>query len=278
MNAVPVIALDHPVACDAARVGDDAAALATARVAGLPVGPGVVLTPQWSVSDSATTDMLWRIVSHDGAMSLAVRPSLVGSSSLEPARVVHSATALLAAAHDLRRMSGPVAVLVQPQLPVEWRGVLIADDGGTAGMRRRHLVHAATSGGDWIAEVDRAGRVRRVLAGQQLDPPRSKCWPGWAASPTVSRPCSVRRTTSSSPCTQVTCGRCTCGPACRRISPSTSSRPPPERGQRQRDRAGEAEAGRHRRPRRGVVEGSRGEVVGHATKRARLPCPGTSAG
>ena len=78
MNAVPVIALDHPVACDATRVGDDAAALATARAAGLPVGRGVVLTPQWCTSDSATIDMLWRIVSHDGAMSLAVRPSLVG--------------------------------------------------------------------------------------------------------------------------------------------------------------------------------------------------------
>ena len=171
MNAVPVIALDHPVACDATRVGDDAAALATARAAGLPVGRGVVLTPEWSTSDAATVDMLWQIVSHDGALPLAVRPSPVGSSSLEPARVVHSATDLLEAAHTVRMVSGPVAVLVQPVLPDEWRGVLIADDGGTNGTRRRHLVHAATNGGDWIAELDRAGRVRRVLAGQHLEHP-----------------------------------------------------------------------------------------------------------
>ena len=171
MNAVPVIALDHPVARDATRVGDDAAALATARAAGLPVGRGVVLTPQWCTSDSATIDMLWRIVSHDGAMSLTVRPSLVGSSSLEPARVVHSATDLLAAAREVRMVSGPARRAGAARAADEWRGVLIADGGGTSGMRRRHLVHAAISGGDWIAEVDRAGRVRRVLAGQQLDHP-----------------------------------------------------------------------------------------------------------
>ena len=45
MNSpAPVIALDHPAAFEAARVGRKAAALARARAAGLPVGAGVVLT------------------------------------------------------------------------------------------------------------------------------------------------------------------------------------------------------------------------------------------
>ncbi len=91
MKAVPVIALDHPAALDAARVGHDAAALATARAAGLPVGPGVVLTRMWSSDDAHTAELVWRIVSHDGAIALSVRPSPVGSSVLEPATSVHSA-------------------------------------------------------------------------------------------------------------------------------------------------------------------------------------------
>ncbi len=49
--------------------------------------------------------------------------------------------------------------------------MLVADDGGTSGWHRRLLLHAARSGGDWIAELDGAGRVRRVLAGEQLDHP-----------------------------------------------------------------------------------------------------------
>ena len=43
-TTAPVIALDHPAALDAARVGRKAANLAAARAAGLPVAPGVVLT------------------------------------------------------------------------------------------------------------------------------------------------------------------------------------------------------------------------------------------
>ena len=170
MNAVPVIALDHPVACDAARVGDDAAALATARAAGLPVGRGVVLTPEWSTSDAATVDMLWQIVSHDGALrwpcgprqSDRARSSRPGSCTVPPtcwrrrtsahgersggrARAACAARRMARCAHRRRRRNERDA--------------------------RRHLVHAATNGGDWIAELDRAGRVRRVLAGQQLDHP-----------------------------------------------------------------------------------------------------------
>ena len=68
MKAVPVIALDHPAALDVARVGHDAAALATARAAGLPVGPGVVLTALWRCDDAHTAELVWRIVSHDGAL------------------------------------------------------------------------------------------------------------------------------------------------------------------------------------------------------------------
>jgi hypothetical protein len=132
MKAVPVIALDHPAALDAARVGHDAAALATARAAGLPVGPGVVLTRMWSPDDAQTAELVWRIVSHDGAIALSVRPSPVGSSVLEPASSVHSAVELLSAAGAARDATGPdVPVLVQADAGSDWRGVLTTDDRGT---------------------------------------------------------------------------------------------------------------------------------------------------
>ena len=132
MKAVPVIALDHPTALDAARVGHDAAALATARAAGLPVGPGVVLTRMWSPDDAHTAELVWRIVSHDGAIALTVRPSPVGSSVVEPAASVHSAGELLSAAGAARDAAGPdVPVLVQADAGSDWRGVLTTDDRGT---------------------------------------------------------------------------------------------------------------------------------------------------
>ncbi len=89
-----------------ARVGDDAAALAAARAAGLPVGPGVVLTAGWSTGDSATAEMVWQIVSHDGAIQLTVRPSPIGAGALEPATVVGSAAELLSAAREVRAANG----------------------------------------------------------------------------------------------------------------------------------------------------------------------------
>ena len=170
MNAAPVIALDHPAALDAARVGDDAAALAAARAAGLPVGPGVVLTSGWDVDDAATVELLWQIISHDGAIALSVRPSHVGASTHAAASVVRSADDLLDAARAVRADSADrVAVLVQTVVVDDWRGVLVADGG--SGWRRRLLVHASSSAGDVTAELDGRGRLRRLLAGRQLDHP-----------------------------------------------------------------------------------------------------------
>jgi hypothetical protein len=131
MKALPVIALDHPAALDAARVGHDAAALATARAAGLPVVGGVVLTTSWSSDDAATVDLVWRIVSHDGAIALSARPSPIGSTTLEPSTSVHSAAGLLSAARAARATRGAdVPVLVQADTRSDWRGVLLTDDRG----------------------------------------------------------------------------------------------------------------------------------------------------
>jgi hypothetical protein len=131
MKALPVIALDHPAALDAARVGDDAAALATARAAGLPVDGGVVLTSSWSSDDAATVELVWQIVSQDGAIALSARPSPIGSSTMEPAGPVRSAAELLSAARAARAASGSdVPVLVQADARSDWRGVLLTDARG----------------------------------------------------------------------------------------------------------------------------------------------------
>ena len=230
---------------------------------------GVVLTPEWSTSDAATVDMLWQIVSHDGALPLAVRPSPVGvgeRGSGRPGRAEGHRPVGGGAGAD-RMVSGPVAVLVQPVLPDEWRGVLIADDGGTNGTRRRHLVHTATNGGDWIAD-DRAGRVRRVLAGQHLEHPPVEVLVrlGRLADRVRGRVRRdprrrVRRPGRSRAALHLRSGVSAYLTEYQfETAASTRSAPALDRrGRRPR---------RQRRPHRGVVEGSGGEVVGHAAKRA----------
>ena len=122
-TTAPVIALDTPAALDAARVGRKAANLAAARAAGLPVAPGVVLTADWTSDDTATAVQVWRIISHDGARPLVVRPSAAGpdrrrsgaaTGAIEAATVVDDADAMLSAiavlrAHDARHAGARAA-------------------------------------------------------------------------------------------------------------------------------------------------------------------------
>ena len=125
-TTAPVIALDTPAALDAARVGRKAANLAAARAAGLPVAPGVVLTADWTSEDTATAVQVWRIISHDGARPLVVRPSAAGpdrrrsgaaTGAIEAATVVGDADALLSAIAVLRAHDAATPVLVQPHVP-----------------------------------------------------------------------------------------------------------------------------------------------------------------
>ena len=177
-TTAPVIALDTPAALDAARVGRKAANLAAARAAGLPVAPGVVLTADWSSDDTATAVQVWRIISHDGARPLVVRPSAAGADrrrpaavtgAIEAATVVHDADAMLAAIATLRTHHAITPVLMQPHVSGMWRGVLFADD--ASGWRARPLVVAAEPTSidcQWVAELDHTGRVRDILTGGDL--------------------------------------------------------------------------------------------------------------
>jgi rifampicin phosphotransferase len=179
-TAAPVIALDTPAALDAARVGRKAANLAAARAAGLPVAPGVVLTADWSSHDTTTALQVWRITSHDGVRPLVVRPSAAASArrrgadcgrgALEPVTVVHDGAAMLAAIAVLRRADAATPVLIQPHVPGDWRGVLFADD-SAGGWRARSLVVADAGGGEWIGELDHAGRVCDVLSPDGTEAP-----------------------------------------------------------------------------------------------------------
>ena len=75
--------------------------------------------------------------------------------------------------HGADRSEADVPVLIQPHLASVWQGVLFGDD-GRAGWRRRTLTIARAAGNDdaeWIAELDAAGRVRDVVAGEHLDRP-----------------------------------------------------------------------------------------------------------
>ncbi len=178
-TTAPVIALDTPAALDAARVGRKAANLAAARAAGLPVAPGVVLTADWSSEDTATAVQVWRIISHDGARPLVVRPSAAGTDrrrpatvtgAIEAATVVHDVDAMLSAIAALRAHNAITPVLVQPHVSGTWRGVLFADDAG-GGWRARPLVVAADPSSidrQWIAELDHSGRVRDIVTGGDL--------------------------------------------------------------------------------------------------------------
>jgi pyruvate,water dikinase len=175
-TTAPVIALDHPAALDVARVGRKAADLAAARAAGLPAAPGVVLTSGWATDDRATAEQVWRIISHDGARPLVVRPSAIerpvhgrpaDDRAIEHPTVVRHAGALLTAIATLRAGHPTLPVLVQPELRGPWKGVLFGDDAARGWRARRVVVARAADGhepADWIGEVDHTGRVRAELS------------------------------------------------------------------------------------------------------------------
>ncbi len=176
MNAVPVIALDHPAALDVARVGRKAAALAAARAAGLPVRRGVVLTSDWNDDDRDTALAVWRIISQDGALPLVVRRSPIrrdqrpmeDTPGAGAARIVTDGTSLLAALAASRRRGDGAPVLVHPVVCGPWHGELLAD----SSRRRRPVVVAHRAGSpDWVAELDAAGRVRDVFSAAWPDQP-----------------------------------------------------------------------------------------------------------
>jgi pyruvate,water dikinase len=184
-TTTPVIALDHPAALDAARVGRKAADLAAARAAGLPVGPGVVLTTEWATEDRPTAGLVWRITSHDGTRPLTVRPSPAGdrrradagraTGAVATTTVVHDLEAMLAAIAALRSDDPTAPVLLQPHAVGSWQGVLFADDRAHR-LRATSVVAARPAVGgeteEWVAELDRAGRVVDVLTAEQtVGPP-----------------------------------------------------------------------------------------------------------
>jgi pyruvate,water dikinase len=183
-TTAPVIALDHPAALDVARVGRKAANLAAARAAGLPVAPGVVLTTEWDTADRATAAQVWRITSHDGARALVVprsaavrdRRRRADTGAVEPATVVHDLETMLDVIATLRAEDATTPVLLQPHVAGAWQGVLFADE-TARGWRATALAVARRAGhpdGDWVAAIDRAGRVSDVLSCDEVEGPPSE--------------------------------------------------------------------------------------------------------
>ena len=175
-TTAPVIALDTHAALDAARVGRKAADLAAARAAGLPVAPGVVLTADWSPTDTATAEQVWRITSLDGARLLVTRPSPVDDAcrahgALAAVTIARDPAEMLASIAELRADDPRLPILVQAHVPGTWRGELFADD--ASGHRRsRSLVTAVAANGDeWVGELDHGGRVRDVLTSGRTPAP-----------------------------------------------------------------------------------------------------------
>ena len=144
-----------------------------------------MLTTEWCHHDDDTAVEVWRIMSHDGALPLVVRPSAVGRDRTRPAAVgaVEASvvvrdldgflTAVDAVRHGRDRTDLNVPVLVQSHVAGPWRGVLFGAEGRPS-RRRRTVVVARdrdTTDTEWTAELDDAGRVRDVLSGPHLDHP-----------------------------------------------------------------------------------------------------------
>jgi pyruvate,water dikinase len=185
-----LIDLANDGATDGSLVGAKAANLARARVARLPVLPGVVLTTAWDHrgwSHPARTDgpsparAAWDALGGNGH-SLVVRSSSTnedgGSSSMAgvftsvldvadwPA-FVDAVDEVLASGRRAAIPDARMAVLVQPQLRPRWGGVLFGADPIT-GRTDRLLVSAVEGGPDalvsgvdsgWTATLSRRGRV-----------------------------------------------------------------------------------------------------------------------
>ena len=167
---------------------------------GLPVGPGVVLTSDWSPDQGGVLHQVWRIISHDGARPLVVRRSPMACAARQPrqpwivgpVRAVSGAqefTAAVEAAHDPCN-----AVLVQPVADAAWRGIVFGD-GPETGRRTRPVVAciaASTPDEAWVAEIDHHGRVRDVISGGDAPAPPGRA-DGHAGPPVAPCRSHVRR-------------------------------------------------------------------------------------
>ena len=111
-----------------------------------------------------------------------MRPSATGrdrgarrAGAIEPATVVHDLDAMLAAVDALRAddPTTPVLAAAAPRRRVARRAVRRRQRPRLAGgAARRRAPATAHDDGEWIAEIDHAGRVRDVLSGEPLgDPP-----------------------------------------------------------------------------------------------------------
>jgi rifampicin phosphotransferase len=179
-----VVRLDDPRARDPELVGAKAAALATAKLAGLPVLPGIVVTTAFRASTAehrAQLQEAWSDISHAGEVSLVVRSSSTiedtGASSMAGMftsvlgvagweQFEAAMDTVLASSNvvplDDRRGEGrpasgpaPMAVLVQPYLVSTSGGVLFGLDPVT-GRQDRVVVSATDQGPNALVsgEVD----------------------------------------------------------------------------------------------------------------------------
>ncbi len=181
---VGVVRLDDPRARDPELVGAKAAALATAKLAGLPVLPGIVVTTAFRAARPEHQSQLrkaWADISHAGEVSLVVRSSstiedssassmagmftsVLGVSGWE--RFEAAVETVLASSNvvplDDRRGEGrpltgaaPMAVLVQPYVVSASGGVLFGLD-PVSGRQDRVVVSATDKGPNALVsgEVD----------------------------------------------------------------------------------------------------------------------------
>ncbi|MDQ3978103.1 MAG: hypothetical protein M3314_00925, partial [Actinomycetota bacterium] len=191
VDRLPVVSLDDPGALDAQLVGAKAAALATARRAGLPVLEGAVLTTGLTTTTRGLAALAaWTRVSYGGTRRLVVR----SSSTVEDGRE-QSMAGLFTSVVDVRTMEdfheavdavlasgasgkvvaladerAPLAVLVQPLVQPRVGGVLFGVD-PVSGRRDRLVVAASEKGpvglvqGEDDGDTATLNRHGRLLAG-----------------------------------------------------------------------------------------------------------------
>jgi pyruvate,water dikinase len=184
-----VVTLDQRRASRSEVVGSKAAALATARAAGLSVEPGFVLTTtavaNWSTDPTVASELehAWRALSDDGRVPVIVR----SSSTIEDTER-SSMAGVFRSVLDVRTLSGlknavdeiithavtrgdhPFAVLVQPMIDARLGGVLFGAD-PVSGRTDRIVVAVVRGGPDALVSgvehgaryvLSRRGRVLQV--------------------------------------------------------------------------------------------------------------------
>jgi phosphohistidine swiveling domain-containing protein len=156
-DAPPVLDLDDAQATTATVTGAKAAALARARLVGLPVLPGFAVTVDGASSglDAPELHAAWRRLSDDGSRALAVRSSSTVEDSSTTSMAGHFTSVLdvrgwdgfVDAVHEVLATAGddPMAVLVQPMLDARLGGVLFGID-PISGRHDRVLVEVVHGG------------------------------------------------------------------------------------------------------------------------------------